>query len=60
MANLVRKCQLGYFWRNSAVVINERNDTRVETAFCGLIDSTDCFRVRLVFLAYTSGSAYTS
>ena len=60
MANLVRKCQLRYFRRNSTVVIDERNDARIETTFGGLINSTDCFRVGLVFLAHSSRCTCTS
>lgn len=57
VADLVRERQLGYFRRNSTVVVNERYYPGVEGALRRLVHSADGLRVGFVFLADPAGGS---
>lgn len=57
MSNLVRECELAHFGRHSAVVVDERDDARVERALRALVHAARGLRVCLVLLADAAGRA---
>lgn len=56
MAYFMSQCQLWHLRGHSAVVVDERDDPSVQTAFSGLIHSPDRLGVSLVLLTYSSRS----
>lgn len=57
MPNLVGQRQLRNLRRNAAVVVHKRDDARVERSLRALVQPGDRFRVRLVLLTDSTGSA---
>lgn len=56
MPDFVGKCELGDFRRDSGIVVDESDDSRVQTPLGGQMDAIDVVCVALIGLANTAGS----